>query len=180
MAIDWNEFVQTVAPRLYRFFRARYAADGADDLVQEVLIRLVGKVNSGAYDPKHGTLAAYSFGIAHFVAREAFTSRRRTREDLDIDEPRAENFADERVEIERDFESAQQADVLRRAIAKMSESEQEILALLVDRDLTLFEIAQILGMPLNTVKSHMRRAKPKLRQELEFLRQDPIRGGLPR
>jgi hypothetical protein len=68
--IDWDEFVATESPRLYRYFLARFAHPVACDLVQETLLRLVSKVDDGTFDPTRGSLIGYAFGLAHFVARE--------------------------------------------------------------------------------------------------------------
>jgi RNA polymerase sigma-70 factor (ECF subfamily) len=55
---------------------------------------------------------------------------------------------------------------LKEAIGLLSSSEQEVISLLVSRDLPLPEIASVLDIPLNTVKSHIHRAKSKLREYL--------------
>src|SRR5690606_4890597 len=52
---------------------------------------------------------------------------------------------------------------LRLAIRKLSVAEQEIVSLLVERDLTLQDVSAILEIPVGTVKSHMHRAKSKLK-----------------
>ena len=59
----------TLGPRLFKYFFARFDAQTADDLVQEVLIRVVRKVRSGGVDPSRGNLTALTFGIAHNIAR---------------------------------------------------------------------------------------------------------------
>jgi RNA polymerase sigma-70 factor (ECF subfamily) len=58
----------------------------------------------------------------------------------------------------------QKSDIefLRLKIKQLSMMEQQVMALLVDDELTIEEIAGILQCPLGTVKSHIHRAKQKL------------------
>jgi RNA polymerase sigma-70 factor (ECF subfamily) len=136
----------------------------AADLTQETLIRLVRKVEAHAFDGTKGTLAAYAFGIAHFVRREAQKSARLAVRLTVIDEgedtPSDDAPPDDRLALNEDLAR------LRRAIAALPEQERSVVALLVDRELTMQDIGGILGMPVGTVKSHAHRAKEHLRSAL--------------
>ena len=70
LEINWNDFVKRDAPRIYRYFSARFTLETSDDLTQEVLMRLVAKVESDQFSSAKGSLIQYAFGIAHFVAQE--------------------------------------------------------------------------------------------------------------
>jgi RNA polymerase sigma-70 factor (ECF subfamily) len=56
---------------------------------------------------------------------------------------------------------------LRQAIAKLRPEEQEVFLLRQNGDLTYEEIAETLREPTGTVKTRMRLALARLRQELE-------------
>jgi len=58
---------------------------------------------------------------------------------------------------------------LRRLVATLPEKPRMILTLRFQEDLELSEIAEILEMPVNTVKSHLRRALELLHQKLNAL-----------
>jgi RNA polymerase sigma-70 factor (ECF subfamily) len=166
MSPDWHSFVNAEGPRLFKYFLARFDTQTADDLVQEVLIRVVRKVRSGSFDPNRGNLTALSFGIAHNIAREAFRDKKRS-----LEYPTNEGFHDDQISseiprIDEALSHEQELKRLRTAMTKLSNSEQEVLSLLVSQDLPLPEIGTALNLPVNTVKSHIHRAKEKLRNEL--------------
>jgi RNA polymerase sigma factor (sigma-70 family) len=160
--IDWNEIVEDLGPRLYRYFCARFNQQSADDLTQETLVRLVRKVNTKQFDPDRGTLKMLAFGIAHYVALES----RNPVLAADVDDFEIlENIKSE-TNFENDFIRFDLASKVRHHFDKLSEIEQQILALFIDQDLMLIEISLIVQMPQGTVKSHVFRAKNKLIQIL--------------
>lgn len=163
---DWHLFVRSEGPRLFRYFLARFDAPTADDLVQEVLMRVVRKCRSGDFDPSRGNLTALSFGIAHNIARETYRHNRRSLEDPRSQDLNNFEFATESPQIDESLSKTQELMRLKEAIGLLSSSEQEVISLLVSRDLRLPEIASVLDIPLNTVKSHIHRAKLKLREYL--------------
>ena len=55
------------------------------------------------------------------------------------------------------------------ALAALSEERRQLVSLSFLRDLTHAEIAELTGMPLGTVKSHLRRALSELRAKLEAM-----------
>jgi RNA polymerase sigma-70 factor, ECF subfamily len=67
---------------------------------------------------------------------------------------------------------------LRDLIARLPPVARAVLLLRYQEDLDPPEIAQTLGMPLNTVKSHLKRSLSVLRRRCEQLRL-PIRAGEP-
>jgi RNA polymerase sigma-70 factor (ECF subfamily) len=56
---------------------------------------------------------------------------------------------------------------VRAALAALTPERRELIALAFLRDLTHAEIAERTGLPLGTVKSHLRRALLQLREQLE-------------
>ena len=164
--IDWTAFVRDDCPKLYRYFCARFPPTESSDLVQEVLLRIYRKQGTDGYDPSQGPLVAYALGVAHFVAREFQRKTNRTRENLLsydsqwIDVPSLKESPEE-LAIEE-----QAARRLRAAICQLPAAEQEILALVIERELSLQDIAIILEKPIGTVKSHIHRAKSKLKETL--------------
>lgn len=154
--LDWDEVVEDLGPRLFRYFCVRFSNEQSDDLTQETLIRLVRKVEDGKFDPDKGTLKMLAFGIAHYVAMES--------RQLDRHEP-IENWHDS-LEADGDLEqmtiTKDAAMKVRGQMRNLSSVEQQILSLFVDENLTLDKIAMVLQMPEGTVKSHIFRAKKKL------------------
>ncbi|HEY8271625.1 MAG TPA: sigma factor-like helix-turn-helix DNA-binding protein, partial [Pseudobdellovibrionaceae bacterium] len=56
---------------------------------------------------------------------------------------------------------------LRWAICRLKPIEQELILLMIDEEMSLDQMALALGLPVGTVKSHIHRAKDKLRQIME-------------
>ena len=75
--------------------------------------------------------------------------------DLLVDEDRATQPAAE-------AEAREEAAAVRAALAELPPSQRAALALHYFEDLRYEEIADILGLPLNTVKSHIRRGKERM------------------
>lgn len=65
-----------------------------------------------------------------------------------------------------DFAAVADRDLVMRGLATLSDEERECLALRFGGDLTLKEIARVLGEPESTVEARVYRALRKLRDEL--------------
>ena len=166
MDVDWNIFVEVKGPKIYQYFASRFEHQIADDLVQEVLIRLVRKVQSGEFDPGKGSLMSFAYGIALFVAREQFKRRSNTREILHLNDERPADIPEDRPRPDEVLQQSEQALRLRKAISELPDIEREVIMLVLDHDLSLQDVANISDMPVNTVKSHIHRAKQRLREKL--------------
>jgi RNA polymerase sigma-70 factor (ECF subfamily) len=159
--MDWDQAVSDIGPRLYRYFGAAFASQVASDLTQETLIRLVQKFDEGAFDSSRGSLVMYAYGIARLVRLEAY--KETPNEDLFGDpiefETRSSTLTTETGAHEAELQSLR----LREAIEKLNETQKQIVLLHIDQELTLQEIGTLVRLPLNTVKSHIHRAKEILR-----------------
>jgi RNA polymerase sigma-70 factor (ECF subfamily) len=161
---DWNSFVKTESPRLFRYFLSRFDAATSDDLVQEVLIRLVRKIKADDFNSSKGSLPALSYGIAKNIAREQSRRSKRSREDAVGWDLESSELSSNMLSNDEIIAKRQEIGLLRSAISQLNVYEQEIISLVAMQDLSLTEIAELLDLPLNTVKSHIHRAKAKLRE----------------
>jgi RNA polymerase sigma factor (sigma-70 family) len=159
--IDWDEQVEDLSPRLKRYFSTLFSEHHAADLVQETLIRLVRKCRDNQFSSDKGSLRMFAFGIARNVRFEALKSK--PPEELTSTFDRLESTSAE--QYEQDLRIHQ----LRTAISRLQGAEQEVILLLIDKDLSLQEIADSLEMPLGTVKSHIHRAKSRLKEFMKEL-----------
>ncbi len=154
-SLNWDGIVETLGPKLYRYFCARFEDVVSDDLTQETLVRLVSKVNSGEFDHSKGTLEMFAFGIARFVRLEEL--KRNHHSDYEDS-----NNIDPQGLLEESLEKSNEIVLLRRGISSLSEPEQEIILLMVDQDWGHQQISQHMNMPIGTVKSHVHRAKKNI------------------
>ena len=140
------------APALLAYFRAQPALAGsAEDLLQDTFVRAIRSSErmGGAVTPR-----AYLFGIARHVGIDAVRAARPL-EPLTI-EPAAPSAAaeDERLEP------------MRAAITTLPATQREALVLKLHHDLSYAEIAQVLGIPVGTVRSRLHHAVGQLRAAL--------------
>jgi RNA polymerase sigma-70 factor (ECF subfamily) len=135
-----------------------------EDICQDVFLKVYQNLNSFRFKSGLGTWIgriAYNTSI-NFLQKK----RSVLLSDLGAAEDGAE-FIDENTDnpeeiiIEKD-----DAAHLKQAIDKLSDIQRTILLLFYQDELSLEEIGQITGMPVNTVKSHLFRARNLLRELL--------------
>lgn len=160
--LAFDQLVSEMAPRLKGFFLRQGAQDAtAEDLTQLVFVRVFQA--RGRYQPS-GRLDAYLLRIAHNLWID---SRRRKRflssgeETLDSEDPRAR--PDERAD------ESDRAQVLHQALGRLPPATRELLEFAVLQRLAYQEVAQILDIPVGTVKSRVYYALRKLREQLATL-----------
>ena len=158
--MNWNQVISDIGPRLYRYFSASFSAEAASDLTQETLIRLVSRFEEGSYDPVQGTMLMYAYGIARLVRMEAW---KKTLPEDSYADPKDYDFRIEASAKDVDSDSTVR---LRLALNELPEIQKQVVLLHIDEELKLGDIAQIVGLPLNTVKSHIHRAKENLKMIL--------------
>jgi RNA polymerase sigma-70 factor, ECF subfamily len=151
--------IEAEIPRLRRY--ARYLtrdSDRADDLVQECLARAIAKVDS--WQP--GTnMRAWLF----VILRNAHISevRRHNRGPaLDVVEDDHPGLA-----VGGGYDVRLEMLELRVAFDELTTEHREVLHLIVIEGLKYEEAAEILGVPVGTVRSRLSRARLTLRNRLE-------------
>jgi len=138
---------------LYGFFRRRLNGDQrAEDLAQEVFLAVIRAAEH--YEPT-ALVRTYLYGIAmNLLAVE----RRRIAKDSppgkESPEPATREAADSVLWI-------------RQGLEKLDDSEREILMLREYEQLSYAEIADLIHLPVNTVRSRLFRARMALKAHLE-------------
>ncbi|HVN15224.1 MAG TPA: sigma-70 family RNA polymerase sigma factor [Anaerolineales bacterium] len=157
------ELVEAYTLAVYRITR-RMVTDTleAESIVQETFWRFWQKL------PRYQTdapLLPYLATIASNLARDRY--RRERWLDDEVAENVLENRADEGPEPEAQFDQKQTLERLAAAVESLPIGYRAVIALRYDAGLDYEEIAQALSMPLNTVRTHLRRAKQKLKERME-------------
>jgi RNA polymerase sigma-70 factor (ECF subfamily) len=133
--------------------------DDTDDLIQDIFEK--------AYRNLKGYDRNYAFGQwIYTIAKNTFIDYvRKRRDDLSIDNTRGE-YIRQPVSLtpnpEESIINIQQRRQLEENLEKMSPKYRTFIELRFIKDLSYEEIAQRLGVPLNTVKTHIRRARIQL------------------
>jgi RNA polymerase sigma-70 factor, ECF subfamily len=127
-----------------------------DDLFQEILVRVHRRASSyEASRPLHPWL----FTVVANAVRSYFRSRKRL---LLFAGPPPSDVRDEAPDGEAVASAKETTAWLERAIQGLPLPQREVLLLATVENLPLNEIASILELPLNTVKTHLRRARLRL------------------
>ena len=144
-------------PNLLNFFwRSGVSPFEGEDLVQETYLRLWKYRRE--YMPT-AKLSTFLFLLARQVRLDAL--RRDTRR-----ERREKFWGSGRSDVQEASPAGEREDV-RRAVARLPESMREVVELGVFQDLPYAEVAEILEIPVGTVKSRMYNAIRKLKEMLD-------------
>ncbi len=166
-----GELVERYHAPLRRFFAQLLTWDrtAADDLVQETFVRLL---RQRSYSPER-PFRPWLFAVASNLAKNHWLRQGR--------EPAAlgSNFDEAVANLEETSpgpeERAQAKDELGRigqALARLPEEYRLTLVLRFSQDLQLSEIANVLGIPLGTVKSRLSVGARKLRAALRDIEKE--------
>jgi RNA polymerase sigma-70 factor (ECF subfamily) len=162
---DGDAFAELVgryrAPVYSYLARCGVATDDRDDVFQDIFIRI--HRGAASYDPGR-PLHPWLFTIVANAVRNHLR-RQRVRSLVgpadQVGEPAARNPGAERVTAGR-----QTMAWLEERIKELPLARREVLLLACVESLPLREVAAVLGLPLGTVKTHLRRARLTLAEEL--------------
>ncbi|MEJ5913484.1 RNA polymerase sigma factor [Pseudokineococcus sp. 1T1Z-3] len=152
----WAPLVHGLAARSLR------DAGEAEDVTQQVFV--AAWRGRERYRPQDGPLGAWLVGIARHKLADAQAAGARRRRVL-------ERSAEVAPRAEPDAGDATMDDLVDRVVIaehvhSLGEPAREIVRLAFFEDLTHVQVAERLRMPLGTVKSHIRRALRRMRQEM--------------
>ncbi|MCS7240297.1 MAG: sigma-70 family RNA polymerase sigma factor [Candidatus Bipolaricaulota bacterium] len=126
----------------------------AEDATQDAFIRAYENLRKYDLSRKFST---WLFTVAANVAKNALRKRRREREP-----PLPEPEGDPAEEVHQDI----QLSAVRQAVAELPEGYRAPVILYYWHGLPLEEIAQVLGLPLGTVKTRLFRARSMIKMRL--------------
>ena len=159
---------------LFGFFRRRLpSTERAEDLTQETFLVVIRA--SSRYEPR-ALVRTYLYGIAlkllaaerrkHFAHAKSESS---LDSNLDSNLDSGSNAKDSQPQITEPAQAAASDLVLwvRQALEKLDDSEREIVMLREYEQLSYTEIAELLRIPVNTVRSRLFRARATLKEFLD-------------
>ena len=170
----FDELVDLYSSRLFGFlYRLTGSRDDADDLVQEVFVRVVQKISAYVHE---GRFEAWLFRIATNLARDRIRRLKRSKPPLSGDAARVgqndydggsmwEHLADPSADPpDVPMELDEDVDRLQRSLAALPTAEREVIMLRHYTAMTFAEIAAAMGTPLGTALARSHRALAKLRE----------------
>jgi RNA polymerase sigma-70 factor (ECF subfamily) len=166
---------QKIQSRVQRYFKKKGASEeDARDLTQDTFLRVF---RSEAKLGSRTELEAWIFGIARNVWLNMLRDQaagKRAGITVSLDELRpgggTNDFATTTAGEADALESAitrEQLETLRNALAELPEQMRQCVYLRLRDDLKYKEIATVMGISIDTVKSHLSQAKKRLRHLLE-------------
>ena len=157
---QFHRLVEREIPRLRRYARAlTRRADRADDLVQETLVRAIAKSDLW----QAGTdIRAWLFTIMH--NQHVNMVRRAMRDDATVD---IEQMSSSLMAI-TDPTASRQLRELDTALARLPAEQREVILLVGLEGMSYEAAAQILEVPVGTVRSRLSRGRDALRQLMDM------------
>jgi RNA polymerase sigma-70 factor (ECF subfamily) len=166
----YKELVDCLGPALVNFAAQKlHSVDTAQDIVQEVLYRIW---QQGEHFSPRGTVVTYLWAAVRNRVLNVLKHERIVRRSHSVfaeDAARAEELsreasADAKIESEEDLRR------LRRALATLTEHQRTAFFLRYDQELTIPEIASVLGISPKGVERLMTRVRQIVREQ--FFRQE--------
>jgi RNA polymerase sigma factor (sigma-70 family) len=151
---------ESLAPRVRAFIGGR-TADRAmiEDVVQETFVNVWRKAHS--YDPAKAAAVTWIYTVARNVQIDLLRKTAR----LAVDPSDPVFVADDGASPYQQAAHARDKAQLQEALSRLPAEQREVLFLAFFAEKAHSEIAQELGLPLGTVKSRIRLALARLRQE---------------
>lgn len=134
----------------------------AEDVTQQVFV--AAWRSRERFRPDAGPLAGWLVGICRHEIADALVRLHRERRDVDAVAATAPAEVGEGAAA---AEGVVERVTLLRELAALGQPQREIMELAFFHDLTHGQVADQLGLPLGTVKSHIRRTLVRLRSRLE-------------
>jgi RNA polymerase sigma-70 factor (ECF subfamily) len=144
---------------LFRFaWRLTGSTAAAEDVTQECFLSLLA---GSRFDAAHGSLRTYLFGIARHLAM-----RRLRVDDREAESPEADELPACALDPLDGLLAQERAALVEQAVLALPPLQREALILFEYEDLSLEEIATVVGVDVGAVKSRLHRARQALRRKL--------------
>jgi len=159
---------------LYNFALRQIGAPSvAEDVVQEAFVRVVQNATEFKHEARFTT---WVYTITRNLCVDQLR-KRALRKHPSLDDARGndeggegrtlgEQTADPRASVEREATGSELKERITRAVETLPEDQREVFLMREVSNLPFKEIAEIVGVPENTVKSRMRYALERLQQAL--------------
>ena len=174
-AAAWEEIVQRYHRRIYNLcYRFAGSADDAQDLTQEVFIRMYRTLNS--YDVGRGAFMTWITTLTRNLLVDHFrkTKNDRLTDSLDATAsdhedamPLGDRIPDGGPPPDSGVQSRETKETVHQALQKLSPELREAVILRDLQDMDYREIATVLKVPEGTVKSRINRGRAELARLLQ-------------
>jgi RNA polymerase sigma factor (sigma-70 family) len=147
------------------FVIRRLGESRGDDVVSEVF--RVAFERRGTFEVAAGSALPWLYGIATNLVRREHRSHTRRLAALGRADGRREVVSDPLVDVAARLDARSELHDLGAVLISLSDGEREILLLVAWEQLTPTEAAAVLGIPPETARTRLHRARLHIRTELE-------------
>lgn len=133
----------------------------ARDLTQDVFLKAYENIEKFRGESK---VSSWLYRIAYNLSMN--WSERRAGRETQLDDELAETIAEPPSLAEEIFEREEQLARITEILSELPEKYRAVISLYYFEDRSYQEISEALGLPINTVKIHLLRAKERLREKL--------------
>lgn len=138
----------------------------ADDVTQEVLIRIWNNIEGFKYDKAKAWIGRTTHNLCiDYLRKRSGTSYK----EISIEEEWAETYDEQKEEYNpyKKVHISMMTDKVKEAIKELPENLRSVFVLYEIEGLKYKEISGALDIPLNSVKVYLMRARKKLQEELK-------------
>ncbi len=147
---------------IYRFvYRLLGVSALAEDVTHDCFLGLLRRPD--AFDPARASLRTYLYAAARNLALKHF---RRPLREVTLDELPDEPRATETEQPLDQLLAAELGEAVRRAVTELPPLQREALVLFEYEELSLAEVAVVVGADVGAVKARLARARENLRHKL--------------
>ncbi|MBI4564785.1 MAG: sigma-70 family RNA polymerase sigma factor [Planctomycetes bacterium] len=158
----YERLVREYGDRLFRYVARLAGAAAAEDLTQEVFVRVLRSI--GSYGAS-GSFSAWLFTIANHLCVDHHRKRKTRPEGCGLDESSSAESEGGGI---RELEVR---DALRHALSKLPEEQKRVFLLREEASLSFKDIARVEGCPLGTALARMHYAVHSLRRSMRAYRE---------
>ena len=168
--VAWARFVDLYGPvvhHLVRLLSPGISDADTDDAVQDVFVKLVNILRSGAYDPAKGKFRTYLSTLVRRLLIDRYREAAARRRDRQVEIDAAEEIAvedDPGEWMDAKWRIACRMAAERRVLEEsaLAEQSREVWRLLSVEGLSVKDAARRLGIPSNTVSKTKRRIETRI------------------
>jgi RNA polymerase sigma-70 factor, ECF subfamily len=174
-AVAWEEIVQRYNRRIYNIcYRFAGSAEDAQDLTQEVFIKMYRTLNS--YDVDKGAFMTWVTTVTRNLRVDNFRKKKQDRMTDSLDAaptehedamPLSEQIPDKGAPPDARVQGRETREMVHRGLQKLSPELREAVVLRDLQDMDYREIATVLKVPEGTVKSRINRGRAELARLLQ-------------
>lgn len=156
LVLKHQDFIFNVVSKYVRF------EEEARDLTQDVFLKAYENIEKFRGDSK---LSSWLYSIAYNLSMN--WSERKAGRETQLDDELAETVPEPPSLADEIYDRELQLARISGVLAELPEKYRVVIKLYYFEDRSYQEIADTLGLPINTVKVHLLRAKDQLRKKLE-------------